>query len=145
LPLLTLTQETSERDSSGPTIYSPGAALKRILVIEDNRDAADSLKDLLELSGYEVEVAYTGPTGVETARLFQPEMVICDVGLPGMDGYAVAAELRKDEAMKASQLIAVSGYGREEDRRRAREAGFDAHLTKPVAPEVLQRLLSQLE
>jgi CheY-like chemotaxis protein len=114
---------------------------RRVLVVEDNVDAAETLRDLLELAGHQVEVAHDGFAGVESARAFQPEVVLCDLGLPGMDGYAVAAELRRDPAT-AARLIAVSGYGQEEDRRRSREAGFDLHLTKPVDPLELERLLA---
>lgn len=113
----------------------------RILVVEDNRDAAETLRDILEMFGHEVEVAYSGPAGVEAARQFRPEVVLCDLGLPGMDGYAVATELRRDPSTASAGIIAISGYGQEEDRRRSQEAGFDLHLTKPVDPAELQRLL----
>jgi signal transduction histidine kinase/CheY-like chemotaxis protein len=125
---------------------APAAAVeemprRRILVVEDNRDAADTLREVLELAGHEVAVAYEGPAGVEAAREFHPEVVLCDLGLPGMDGYAVAAELRRDPATAATRLIAVSGYGQDEDRRRSLEAGFDRHLIKPVDLVELQRLI----
>jgi PAS domain S-box-containing protein len=116
----------------------------RILIVEDNRDAADSLARLLELVGHTVELAYSGVAALETARQFRPEVVLCDLGLPSMDGYSVAAALRQDPATAAAHLIAVSGYGEEADRRRAREAGFDAHLVKPVELEQLQHLLAAL-
>ncbi|HYG64620.1 MAG TPA: response regulator, partial [Thermoanaerobaculia bacterium] len=113
--------------------------------IEDHRDAADSLQILLELAGHEVEVAYDGPQGVEKARRFRPEIVLCDIGLPdGMDGYAVARALRTDPEVGALRLVALSGYGQAEDQRRALEAGFDAHLTKPADPDGLRRLLAGL-
>ncbi len=113
----------------------------RILIVEDSRDAADSLRMLLELSGYEVNVAYTGPEGVEKARAWRPDIVLCDIGLPGLDGYGVATELRRDPSTAKVNLIALTGYGREEDRQRARQAGFNHHLTKPVDPNDLQSLL----
>jgi CheY-like chemotaxis protein len=113
----------------------------KILVVEDNRDAAESMRMLLELFGHHVALAYNGPDGVKTARDFRPDVVLCDIGLPGMDGYGVAAELRRDPATAAASLIAISGYGQEEDHRRARQAGFDHHLTKPVDPAVLRPLL----
>ena len=119
----------------------PAAGPLRILVVEDNRDAADSLRMLLELSGCEVRVAYSGPDGVRLAREWRPEVVLCDIGLPGLDGYAVAGELRHDPATAGARLIAVTGYGQEDDRQRARQAGFDYHLTKPVDPAVLEPLL----
>ncbi len=114
---------------------------RRILVVEDNPDAAATMRDFLELSGHEVELASSGTDGVQAARDFHPEVVLCDLGLPGMDGYQVAAALRRDPNTASAKLIAVTGYGRDEDRRRSREAGFDLHLTKPVDPAQLRRLL----
>ena len=96
----------------------------------------------MRLVGYEVTVAYSGPDGVRAAEESHPEVVICDIGLPGLDGYGVAAALRGNPATAAARLIALTGYGREEDRQRAREAGFDEHLTKPADPAVLQALIS---
>ncbi|MES1245017.1 MAG: MEDS domain-containing protein [Acidobacteriota bacterium] len=117
-------------------------AARRILVVEDNADAAATLRDFLELSGHEVELASSGADGVKAARQFHPEIVLCDLGLPGMDGYQVAAALRKDPDTASAKLIAVTGYGRDEDRRKSKEAGFDLHLTKPVDPAQLRRLLA---
>jgi len=97
----------------------------------------------LELGGHEVEVAHAGDPGVDTARRFHPDIVLCDIGLPGgMDGYAVARALRQDPAFGSIYLVAVTGYGQEEDCRRSREAGFDLHLTKPVDPVYLEELLA---
>jgi CheY-like chemotaxis protein len=123
---------------------APGPAGKRlkVVVIEDNRDTADSLQLLLVLQGHEVRVAYTGPEGLKAASEACPDVVLSDIGLPGLDGYAVAAALRREPATAQARLIAVSGYGAEEDRRRSREAGFDFHLVKPVEPEQLLRLLT---
>ena len=118
---------------------------RRILVIEDNHDAAESMQLLLELSGHTVTVAFDGPGGLEAAKRFQPEVVLCDIGLPGaMDGYAVARSLRSDGVPGLVTLIALTGYGQDEDQARAREAGFDIHLTKPVDPVALQKLLGEL-
>ena len=129
---------------SGAAVSEPARPL-RILVVEDNRDAADSLRMLLELAGYSVEVAYTGRDGLEIARRFHPQVALCDIGLPGgMDGYDLARALREAEETAESHLIAISGYGQEEDQRQAREAGFDRHLTKPVEPAALMRLLEAL-
>jgi signal transduction histidine kinase len=113
----------------------------KVLVIEDNRDASDSLRDMLEIFGYQVELAYTGPLGLEAARKFQPDIVLCDIGLPGMDGYEVAQRLRQEPELGNVVLVALTGYGQEEDRRKTYEAGFDLHLVKPVDPEKLQNLL----
>jgi len=116
-----------------------------ILVIEDRPDAAESLQMVLEARGYRVEVAHTGPAGVEAGRRFRPDVVLCDIGLADeMDGYGVAQAFRRDPDLAAAYLIALTGYGQEVDRRRAREAGFDLHLTKPVDPEALGQLLANL-
>jgi CheY-like chemotaxis protein len=115
----------------------------RVLVVEDNKDAADSLRVLLELFGYTVEVAYSGQTGVEAATRWQPDVILCDIGLPGLDGYAVAGQLRRHPATADARLIALTGYGTDEDRRKSREAGFDAHLTKPADPAALRALLNR--
>jgi CheY-like chemotaxis protein len=112
-----------------------------VLIVEDNRDAADSLRMLLELSGHQVTVASTGPAAIEAARARCPDVVLCDIGLPGLDGYGVAAALRRDSATAKARLIALTGYGRDEDRDRSRQAGFDCHLTKPIDPAALQPLL----
>jgi CheY-like chemotaxis protein len=115
---------------------------QRILVIEDNRDSADSLRLLLECYGYEVTVAYSGHGGVRAVEQCPPDVVLCDLGLPGLDGYGVARKLRDNPATATARLIAVTAYGRDEDRRRSHEAGFDHHLVKPVDPDALQRLLN---
>ena len=121
-----------------------GGRAYRVLVIEDNVDAAESLRVVLELSGHTVAVAYTGPTGIETARSFHPEVVLCDIGLPdGMDGYAVARALRAEPGLSRCQLVALTGYGRSQDRLRAREAGFDRHIVKPVDVSDLDRVLTR--
>jgi len=114
----------------------------RILIVEDNQDGADSLRALLELLGHEVAVAYSGPEGVEAARTYLPEIVLCDIGLPGLDGFGVAKELRRNSATARARLIAISGYGQEDDLRRSREAGFDHHLVKPADPDELAKLLA---
>ncbi len=114
---------------------------RRCLLIEDHVDAAESLAMLLELIGHEVEVAFDGADGLAKARAQRPEVVLCDIGLPGMDGYAVARALRAAPETGASFLIALTGYGQDDDRRRALEAGFDTHLTKPVDLDTLRRLL----
>jgi CheY-like chemotaxis protein len=117
---------------------------RRILVIEDNADAAESMQLLLELAGHRVATAPDGPSGLAAVQRFRPEVVLCDIGLPGgMDGYAVARRLRGEGGAPLA-LIALTGYGQEEDQRRSREAGFDLHLTKPVDPERLKRLLTEL-
>jgi CheY-like chemotaxis protein len=118
---------------------SPSRAEKRsrVLVVEDNRDSAEMLRRMLERTGYQVTVAFTGPEGVEAAQAIVPQVVLCDIGLPGMDGCEVAQALRGNPATSRARLIAVTGYGQEDDRRRTREAGFDVHLVKPVDPQEL--------
>lgn len=108
-----------------------------MLVVEDNPDAAESLRRLLRLHGHEVSVAVNGFDGVAEARRSHPDAVVCDIGLPGMDGYAVATALRGDPGTARTRLIAVTGYGRAEDRARALSSGFDAHIVKPADPELL--------
>ncbi|HEY3319847.1 MAG TPA: PAS domain S-box protein [Planctomycetota bacterium] len=117
---------------------------RRVLIIEDNFDAAESMQLLLSSFGHEVELAHSGVEGVRKARDFQPDVVLCDIGLPGeMDGFAVAKALRQDSHLSSTYMIAMTGYGQEEDRRRTHEAGFDHHLTKPADPEALERLLAR--
>ena len=113
----------------------------RVLVIEDNRDGARALGLLLRLWGHAVRIAHDGAAGLKTADDFQPQVVLSDIGLPGLDGWGVARALRRDPATAGARLIAVTGYGTEADRQRSREAGFDHHLTKPCDPCYLGRLL----
>jgi two-component system CheB/CheR fusion protein len=133
--------ETSEETTMSDT--GPGGArARRCLIIEDNVDAAESLSLLLQLTGHEADVAFDGSAGVEKARSFRPEVVLCDIGLPGLlDGYGVARAFRADPELRSAFLIALTGYGQEEDRRRALEAGFDTHLTKPADLDALRLLL----
>ncbi len=116
----------------------------RILVIEDNRDAAEMLADLLALQGHQVDVALDGAEGVRMAREGHPDLVLCDLGLPGMDGFEVAAALRIAPGGARQRLVAVTGYGQEEDRRRSREAGFHDHLVKPIGADELRRVLTSV-
>ena len=116
----------------------------RVLVIEDNRDSADMLRRLLKSNGYEATVAYSGVQGIEEARKTRPQVVLCDIGLPEMDGYAVARALRSESAMAECVMVAITGYGQEEDRKRAAESGFHHHLTKPVDPRGLLKLLRSI-
>ena len=115
----------------------------RILVVDDNVDTAAGLSRLLTRRGYFVELAHDGPSAVEKARAFAPAAVLLDIGLPGMDGYEVARHLRADPATVGSVILALSGYGQEEDRTRSRAAGFDHHLVKPIDFAVLQTLLGE--
>ncbi|HET6575809.1 MAG TPA: ATP-binding protein [Fimbriiglobus sp.] len=115
----------------------------KVLVIDDNRDGADSLAAVLRAMGCEVRVAYDGPTGLEEAARFKPDAVVCDIGMPGLSGLEVARRLRADPALRGARLIALTGWGHDDDRRRSREAGFDRHLTKPVDPAELHKALAR--
>jgi PAS domain S-box-containing protein len=116
---------------------------QRVLVIEDNVDSAETLKEVLQLQGHEVLVAYDGPSGVSLARRSHPDVTLCDIGLPGMDGYEVARAFRADPALRRVRLVALSGYALPRDLRRAAEAGFERHLAKPASLEQLQALLAE--
>jgi CheY-like chemotaxis protein len=113
----------------------------RILVVDDNRDAAQSLAMLLRLEGHDVRTVYDGPSALELASTFQPDIIFQDIGMPGMSGYEVGWRLRQGFSKDQMMLVALTGYGTEEDRRRTALAGFDLHLVKPVEPETLQHLV----
>ena len=123
---------------------APTAAQRRILVVDDNADAADSLAMLLRFEGHEVKTAYSGPEALEAVRRMRPQAVFLDIGLPQMDGYEIARRLRVDPAAGRVHLIAVTGYGQEHDRERGREAGFSAHLVKPADIEAVKQILASL-
>jgi len=125
-----------------PAPAVPATTAKRVLIIEDNVDAADTLRDLLALAGHSAEVAYDGRTGLAKARRFRPEIVLCDIGLPGLDGYAVARALRSDEELSHCTVVALTGYALPEDLQKARAAGFDRHVAKPPSPETLEAILA---
>ena len=115
----------------------------RILVVDDHQDSGDSLATLLRLLGHEVRVAHDGLAALESVRTFKPEVAILDIGMPGMDGIELGSRLRRDPALQPALMIALTGYGRDEDRRRSTEAGFDAHLVKPVDIAALNALLDE--
>jgi CheY-like chemotaxis protein len=114
-----------------------------VLIIDDNQDTADALAMLLSVQGYEVATASSGPEGVEQSRRWLPWAILCDLGLPGCDGFEVARRVRAEPATALVRLICVSGYDQEEDRRQALAAGFDVLLVKPVEPAELLHQLSQ--
>jgi CheY-like chemotaxis protein len=113
----------------------------RVLVVEDDRDTAETLRALLLLCGYQVAIAHTCQQGIESARRLEPHIVLCDIGLPDSDGYVVGSVLRQSGHSAAARLIAVTGYGDPRHRLRALAAGFDQHLVKPVDPKILLREL----
>jgi PAS domain S-box-containing protein len=140
LPLEVTAARTIQADSDGIDV---AAAPRRVLVLDDNEDAAAILREMLELDGHVVEVAYTGREGIEKAQAFHPDVVLCDIGLPEMDGYEVARRMRTDPALGRVALIALSGYAQPEDVEMARESGFDAHLAKPAGADTLARALAE--
>jgi two-component system CheB/CheR fusion protein len=136
-------QETSRRIAGPPSVATAADAKKKILVMDDNVDTAESLAVLLQINGHEVRTATDGVSGVRLAEEFRPSVVFCDIGLPGMDGYAVARALREKFGASGILLVAASGYGQEEDRRRSLAAGFDHHLTKPFEYQKVTGLLGR--
>ena len=121
---------------------APGGRGIRILIVDDNRDAVASLGLLLTSMGYEVGTATDGLEAIEVAVAFQPQVVLLDIGLPKLNGYAVAERLGQQPRGKEMLLVAMTGWGQEQDRRRSLQAGFDHHLVKPVDPAALEKLLA---
>jgi CheY-like chemotaxis protein len=113
----------------------------RILIVDDNRDAADTMGMLLELGGHEVIVAHSGNQALELGRQRRPDVVILDIGMPDINGYEVARTARSEDWGRSAFLIALTGWGQAEDKERARMAGFDRHLTKPVDPDLVEEIL----
>jgi CheY-like chemotaxis protein len=140
LPVLAKPPEATPGTNGRPP--APAAARRRALIVDDNRDAAESLAALIGLAGHEVRVAHDGPTALTVAEAFRPEVVLLDIGLPGMTGYDVARALRNRPPTAGAVLAALTGYGQDEDRRQSREAGIDVHLVKPPDPEAIRRLLA---
>jgi CheY-like chemotaxis protein len=114
-----------------------------VLIVDDNADAAQSLEILLSQLGHDVQVVHDGRAAVEAARGQRPDVVLLDIGMPGMSGLEVVRRLREEPEFRNVRIAAVTGFGQEEDRRRTREAGFDEHLVKPVSPQALRRVLEQ--
>ncbi len=127
-----------------PDPPKPPVRKRRILAIDDNVDSADTLKEALSFFGHDVQVAYDGPRALALARTFKPEIVFCDIGLPQMDGYAVARAFRSDESLRDVFLIALSGYAQPEDLQKALEVGFERHLAKPPSLEEVAKLLEDV-
>ena len=117
---------------------------RRILLVDDNLDAAETLGTILELSGHQVTLAHDGEQALALAAELRPEVVLLDIGLPKLDGYEVARRLRLDPENANMLVVAVTGYGKEEDRNRGQAAGFHHHLVKPVDPGALQALLTNV-
>jgi CheY-like chemotaxis protein len=115
---------------------------RRILVVDDNRDAATSLAGLLEMYGNEVQIAHDGVAAVEKAAATEPDVILLDIGMPRMNGYDACCAIREQPWGKDIVIVALTGWGQEEDRRKSREAGFDSHLVKPVDLSALMKLLA---
>jgi signal transduction histidine kinase/ActR/RegA family two-component response regulator len=141
LPLCTAPAAAAETPSTQPTVAAPGRGL-RVLIVEDNEDAAESLAEVTRHFGHDVAVAHSGVMALQVAADLDLHLILLDIGLPGMDGYEVARRLRRS-VKRDVILVAITGYGSEEDKRRSREAGFDDHVVKPVMPDALQRVLER--
>jgi PAS domain S-box-containing protein len=134
-------------ERAAPSAPAPAPAPSRrarVMLVEDNRDAAESMQMLLELLGHEVHVAHDGAAALPLALVHRPDVMLVDIGLPGVDGYEVARRVRGEPSLASTVLVAVTGYGRAEDKQRAVAAGFDRHLTKPVEPDALRGLVAAL-
>ena len=140
LPIL---PESDVEEVVPPPVPAAARPARRILVVDDNRDSADSLTTILGIMGNEVRTAYDGVEAVEAAAAFRPALAFLDIGLPRLNGYDVARRIRQLPDGANVILVALTGWGQEDDRRRSREAGFDRHLVKPVDPEELERLLGE--
>jgi signal transduction histidine kinase len=140
LPVHEAQQEAPAAEA--PVMHSGGAVCHRILVVDDNQDGAHSLAMLLEMQGNTVHIVYDGPQAVEAMAQFHPDVVLLDIGLPTLNGYETARRMRALPDSRDALIIALTGWGQEEDRRRSREAGFDHHLVKPVDLHVLEGLLA---
>jgi signal transduction histidine kinase len=136
-----------EEDVASATHAAPPRenARRRILVVDDNRDAVESLAELLRLDGNDVEVAFDGEAAIKVASRFQPDVVLLDIGMPVVDGYTAAKTIRRESNGRGMRLVAMTGWGQPDDKRRAFEAGFDAHLVKPISIDSLLNLLSSTD
>jgi CheY-like chemotaxis protein len=132
--------------TSAPDVEPPPrhAVARRILVADDNRDAAESMGMLLRLMGHEVRIVHDGIKAVEEAAVFYPDVILLDIGMPRLNGYEAARLIREQRWSASTVIVALTGWGRDEDRQQATEAGFDRHFTKPLDPAQLQKLISEI-
>jgi CheY-like chemotaxis protein len=137
-----LAPRATDCDAADATRPAAAPNARRILIVDDNVDAADSLATLLRLTGHDVSTAYSGPDALHAARERRPEVVLLDIGLPGMSGYEVAGRLRQLPGLERAVVVAVTGYGQDDDRKHSHQAGFDLHLTKPVSLDELRSALN---
>jgi len=142
LPLL---EQQPSANAQQEISFTTEKTIRRILVVDDNRDAADGMAMLLDISGHITKTAYDGLEAIAAAESFKPELVLLDIGLPHMDGYAVAKHLRQQASSRDIVLAALTGYGDDDDRRRSREAGFNYHFVKPMEFAILNELLEQMD
>ena len=140
LPVLDDCQRNGESETDSNWELQ-SSANRKVLVIEDNKDGADTLAMLLRMMGHEVQIAYSGLEGLRVAERFQPDVILLDIGLPGICGYDVAIKLRQHANFQHTVFVAMTGYGQEEDRQRSLEAGFSHHFIKPLEPKILAQLL----
>jgi CheY-like chemotaxis protein len=117
----------------------------RVLVVDDSKDVADTCSMLIELSGHQVQNAYTGSRALEIAEVFRPQVILSDIGLPDIDGYELAQRVRATHWGQAAVLVAITGWGEEGRKGRSLEAGFSHHLTKPIDPQTIESLLESLD
>jgi CheY-like chemotaxis protein len=130
-----------ERPTAAPSEMRRADLPARVLLVEDNRDIARVMAALVKRCGHEPRIAHDGAEALELAHKFHPHVALLDIGLPGMSGHDLARCLRDDQELRGMRLIALTGYGQDEDRRRSREAGFDEHLTKPISLATLHDVL----
>jgi DNA-binding response OmpR family regulator len=135
----------NRHDEQGASRELPAGPARRILVVDDNRDAAESLSLMLTLMGNEVRTAFDGYAALTAADDFRPEVVLLDIGLPALDGYEVCRRMRQQDWSRDVLIVALTGWGQDEDRRRSERAGFDHHLVKPVEMKDLGPLLARAE
>jgi DNA-binding response OmpR family regulator len=135
-------RDNKDSQAEGDTGNDKPRERLRVLIVEDNLDTVHTLARVLQEQGHQVDYAINGYAAMELARRFRPNYVLLDLGLPGMDGFDVCRRMRREEGLKETRIIAVTGYAQEEYRQRSRDAGCDLHLVKPLDPRVLEKLLS---
>ena len=140
LPAVAVTQGPKSVGETADVRTLPSTR-RRVLVVDDNRDAAESLGLLLEMENCTVSVAFDGIQGLEALETFKPDVALLDIGMPGMDGYELARRIRETPRGRDVVLVALTGWGQADDKKRAMEAGFNEHLTKPVDPDLLARVI----
>ncbi len=144
IPLVDSSVSATEERSSTGCLPPPQVSGRRVLVVDDNVDGAESLANMLQIAGHDIRTAHSGPAALDAARPFHPEVVFLDIGLPGMSGYEVARCLRREPSLGGAVLVALTGWGSDDDKRQSKEAGFDFHLTKPVELSAIESILAKV-